>query len=468
MASSLASHSCTAGTLFNRKRQSCIMKGLYLARGGFPERCSRHNNGTLKRAWQQAMPTEPKMTIKILPNRNMLKGKKILLGITGSIAAYKAILLVRLLVKGGAEVKVVMTNAAKSFVSPLVLSTLSNNKVLVDLFDEDTWANHVMLGRWADVMVIAPASCNTLAKMASGQCDNLLLAVYLSATCPVVVSPAMDEDMWHHATTQRNIDLLRSYGNSILNVEKGELASGLIGEGRMAEPETIVQYLTEIFFREKTLAGKKVLVTAGPTYEAIDPVRFIGNHSSGKMGFALAEAFYLQGADVELVTGPTSQRTSYAGIAVTGVTSAQSMYEACTALFPGVDIAVMSAAVADYKPIEVAIEKIKKTNEDLTIQLSKTRDILKSLGEEKKPGQLLVGFALETNNERAYAQSKLQAKNADMIVLNSLRDKDAGFGHDTNKVTVFDRDGNEYNLSLASKQAIAADIVNIIIQKLHA
>ena len=398
----------------------------------------------------------------------MLKGKKILLGITGSIAAYKAILLVRLLVKAGAEVKVVMTEAAKSFVSPLVLSTLSNNKVLIDLFDEDTWANHVMLGRWANVMVIAPASCNTLAKMANGQCDNLLLAVYLSATCPVVVSPAMDEDMWHHFSTQRNIDLLRSYGNTVIDVEKGELASGLVGEGRMAEPEKIVQYLVENFFRDDVLAGKRVLVTAGPTYEAIDPVRFIGNHSSGKMGFALAEAFYLKGAEVELVTGPTNQETNYAGINVTKVTSAQSMYEACTGIFPATDIAVMSAAVADYKPIEVAIEKIKKTNEDLTIQLSKTKDILKSLGEEKKPGQLLVGFALETHNERAYALNKLEAKNADMIVLNSLRDKEAGFGHDTNKVTIFDKEGSEFDLNLASKQDIAADIVNIIIQKLHA
>jgi len=397
----------------------------------------------------------------------MLKGKKILLGITGSIAAYKAILLVRLLVKAGAEVKVIMTESAKNFVSPLVLSTLSNNKVLIDLFDEDTWANHVMLGRWADVMLIAPLSCNTLAKMANGQCDNLLLAVYLSATCPVVVSPAMDEDMWHHPSAKRNIELLKSYGNSIIDVENGELASGLIGEGRMAEPETIVQYLTEHFFRGKELSGKKVLITAGPTYEALDPVRFIGNHSTGKMGFALAEAFYLKGADVELVTGPTNQQTNYNGINVTKVASAEQMYEKCNAIFPTTNIAVMSAAVADYKPIEVATEKIKKTNEDLTIQLSKTKDILKSLGEQKKNGQLLVGFALETNNERQYALNKMQIKNADMIVLNSLRDKNAGFGHDTNKVTVFDKEGNEFALDLASKQNIATDIVNIIIQKIN-
>ncbi|QEC70175.1 bifunctional phosphopantothenoylcysteine decarboxylase/phosphopantothenate--cysteine ligase CoaBC [Panacibacter ginsenosidivorans] len=398
----------------------------------------------------------------------MLKGKKILLGITGSIAAYKTILLVRLLVKAGAEVKVVITESAKSFVSPLVLSTLSNNEVLVDLFDEDTWANHVMLGRWADVMLIAPLSCNTLAKMANGQCDNLLLAVYLSATCPVVVSPAMDEDMWHHPSTKRNIELLQSYGNSIIDVEKGELASGLIGEGRMAEPETIVQYLTEHFFRGLALSGKKVLITAGPTYEALDPVRFIGNHSSGKMGFALAEAFYLNGASVDLVTGPTQLQTNYSGINVTKVSSAEQMYEKCSIIFPSAHIAVMSAAVADYKPIEVAPEKIKKTTEDLTIRLSKTKDILKSLGEQKKKGQLLVGFALETNNEREYALKKMQTKNTDMIVLNSLRDKNAGFGHDTNKVTIFDKEGNEFALDLASKQNIATDIVNIIIQKINA
>jgi len=325
-----------------------------------------------------------------------------------------------------------------------------------------------MLGRWADVMLIAPLSCNTLAKMANGQCDNLLLAVYLSATCPVVVSPAMDEDMWHHPSTKRNIDLLQSYRNSIIDVEKGELASGLIGEGRMAEPETIVQYLTEHFFRGSALKGKKVLITAGPTYEALDPVRFIGNHSSGKMGFALAEAFYLNGADVELVTGPTQQKTPYNGINITKVTSAQEMYDKCNAVFSSCDIAVMSAAVADYKPIEVAAEKIKKTTEDLTIQLSKTKDILKSLGEQKKNGQLLVGFALETNNEREYALKKMQTKNADMIVLNSLRDKNAGFGHDTNKVIVFDKEGNEFALDLASKQHIATDIVNIIIHKINA
>jgi len=397
----------------------------------------------------------------------MLKGKKILLGITGSIAAYKSILLVRLLVKAGAEVKVIMTPEAKSFVSPLVLSTLSNNKVLSDLFDEDTWTNHVMLGRWADVMLIAPLSCNTLSKMASGQCDNLLLAVYLSATCPVVVSPAMDEDMWHHPSTKRNIGLLQSYGNSVINVETGELASGLTGEGRMAEPEKIVLYLTENFFRGKELSGKKVLITAGPTYEAIDPVRFIGNHSSGKMGFALAEAFYMKGADVQLVTGPTHQQTQYEGIKVTHVMSSEDMYEVCKCLFDEIDIAVMSAAVADYKPVTTAKEKIKKKDEDLTLELSKTKDILKALGEKKKQHQLLVGFALETTNEREYALNKVKSKNADMIVLNSLNDPNAAFGYDTNKVTVFDKDGSEHILELASKKNIAGEIVNLVIQKIN-
>ena len=397
----------------------------------------------------------------------MLKGKKILLAITGSIAAYKSILLVRLLVKSGAEVKVIMTPGAKNFVSPLVLSTLSNNKVLVDLFDEDTWANHVMLGRWADVMLVAPLSCNTLSKMASGQCDNLLLAVYLSATCPIVVSPAMDEDMWHHPSTKKNIQSLESYGNKIIDVENGELASGLVGEGRMAEPETIVQYITEQYFRDKKLNGKKVLVTAGPTYEPVDPVRFIGNHSSGKMGFALAEAFYMRGAEVELVTGPTIEQVKYKGINVTHVKTAEAMYNACIGLFNNADITVMSAAVADYSPETPAPEKIKKTEGQLVLNLSKTKDILRSLGKRKQPGQLLVGFALETNNEKEYALGKMKDKNADMIVLNSLKDANAGFGHDTNKVTVFEASGMEHALGLASKQKIAEEIVNIIIDKLN-
>ncbi len=397
----------------------------------------------------------------------MLKGKKILLGVTGSIAAYKAILLLRLLVKAGAEVKVILTPSAKSFVSPLVLSTLSGNKVLIDMFEEDTWANHVMLGRWADVMLVAPLSCNTLSKMATGQCDNLLLAVYLSATCPVVVSPAMDEDMWRHASTQKNIELLKSYGNKIINVETGELASGLFGEGRMAEPETIVQYLLENFFRGTELKEKKVLITAGPTYEAIDPVRFIGNHSTGKMGFALAETFYMKGAEVYLVTGPVKLKTAFKGIHITNVTSGEEMYSACENIFNSVDIAVMSAAVADYKASSVADEKIKKSEDEINLRLVKTKDILKSLGAVKRSDQLLVGFALETNNEKENALQKMKSKNADMIVLNSLRDANAGFGFDTNKVTVFDKTGNETVLPLASKKEIAEQIVNLVIKNLH-
>jgi phosphopantothenoylcysteine decarboxylase/phosphopantothenate--cysteine ligase len=397
----------------------------------------------------------------------MLKHKKILLGITGSIAAYKAILLVRLLVKEGAEVKVIVTEAAKSFVSPLVLTTLSGHKTLSDLFNEDTWANHVMLGRWADVMVIAPLSCNTLAKMANGQCDNLLLATYLSATCPVVVSPAMDEDMWLHASTKRNIGLLREYGNKIIPVEKGELASGLVGEGRMAEPETIIGFLKENVFRSGELAGKKVLVTAGPTYEPIDPVRFIGNRSSGKQGFAVAEALYAKGADVYLVTGPVQLKAAFAGIHVIPVHTAQEMYDACMAIFGGMDVAVLSAAVADYQAAVVADEKIKKHSDELEIPLVKTKDILKSLGAIKKEGQLLVGFALETNNEQENALKKLESKNADIIILNSLRDANAGFGYDTNKITVFSRKGDVKEIPLATKQEIAGEIVNIIIQSLH-
>ncbi len=398
----------------------------------------------------------------------MLEGKKILLGITGSIAAYKAILLVRLLVKAGAEVRVVLTPAAKSFVSPLVLATLTKYKVLTEMFEEDTWANHVMLGRWADVMVIAPLSCNTLAKMANGQCDNLLLAVYLSATCPVVVSPAMDEDMWLHPSTKRNIDLLKQFGNKIIPVEKGDLASGLIGEGRMAEPETIIAFLKENIFRTSELAEKKVLVTAGPTYEPIDPVRFMGNRSSGKMGFSLAEAFYTKGAEVHLVTGPVNLESSFAGIQVTHVQTAQEMADACMSIFGQMNIAVLSAAVADYKAAVVAEEKIKKNSEELDLHLIKTKDILKSLGGIKKDGQLLVGFALETNNEKENALKKMENKNADIIILNSLRNAGAGFGYDTNKITIFHKDGRIIETGLESKQKIADEIVNFIIKSLHA
>lgn len=392
----------------------------------------------------------------------MLKDKKILIGITGSIAAYKIILLVRLLVKAEAEVKVVMTKAATNFVSPLVLSTLSKNKVLVDLADENEWANHVMLGRWADVFLIAPLSCNTLAKMANGICDNLLLAVYLSATCPVVVAPAMDEDMWHHPATKNNIERLKSYGNTVLNVGDGELASGLIGEGRLAEPEYMFNFIVENFGRNRNFEGKKILITAGPTYEALDPVRFIGNHSSGKMGFALAEAFYLQGADVTVISGPTSQKIAYSGIKNVSVVSAEEMYNACIKEFKKTDIAVMSAAVADYKPEIVANQKIKKKEDKFNLKLTKTQDILFELGKQKKKHQFLVGFALETNNEQANALDKLKRKNADCIVLNSLNDSKAGFGYDTNKVSILYKDGTIENFGLKSKKEVAADIISFI------
>lgn len=397
--------------------------------------------------------------------QSMLKGKKILLGVTGSIAAYKAILLVRLLAKEGAEVKVIVTPSAKDFVSALTLSTLSKNKVLAELSDESTWANHVMLGRWADVFLIAPLTCNTLAKMANGICDNLLLASYLSATCPIVVAPAMDEDMWLHASTKKNLKKLDDAGNKIISVKKGDLASGLFGDGRMAEPEEIITYLKENFLRHKKLAGKMVLVTAGPTYESIDPVRFIGNRSSGRMGFAIAECLYEQGAEVTLISGPTNQKTSYRGIHRIDIVSAKQMYDACELYFSVTDIFIMSAAVADYTPVHVADEKIKKKEDTFSLEFSKTKDILHYLGNQKKFSQFIVGFALETNNGKENALKKLKNKNADLIVLNSLGDEGAGFG-DTNKVTIFDKAGNEFHYKTKSKKLVAEDIVDLIIKKI--
>jgi phosphopantothenoylcysteine decarboxylase/phosphopantothenate--cysteine ligase len=391
-----------------------------------------------------------------------LAGKKIALGISGSIAAFKSILLVRLLVKQGAEVKVILTPAAKDFVSPLVLSTLSKNEVVIDLFEENSWANHVALGRWADLMIIAPLSCNTLAKMATGMCDNLLLAVYLSATCPVMVAPAMDEDMWKHPSTKRNINRLNEFGNLIMPVTAGELASGLIGEGRMSEPEDILSFVQQFFLTQTDFKGKKILITAGPTFEAIDPVRFIGNHSSGKMGVAIAEEFAKRGAAVELVLGPSSQQVSWPGITITHVTSAEEMFNACDVLFPSCQVAVMSAAVADYTPVVVAKDKLKKNDNELTIELRRTKDILAHLGTLKNNDQVLVGFALETQNEKAYALKKLEAKNADLIVLNSLNDQGAGFGKDTNKITIFDKNKQEYSFPVKSKKEVAKDIVDTI------
>ena len=391
----------------------------------------------------------------------MIKGKKILLGVTGSIAAYKSIYLVRLLVKAGAEVKVIVTPAAKDFVSTLTLSTLSRNPVMVDLFD-------VMLGRWADVMIIAPLSCNTLAKMATGQCDNLLLATYLSATCPVVVAPAMDEDMWNHPATKENLRKLESFGNNIIPVEKGDLASGLYGEGRMAEPEQILAYISSNFFLTRPLAGKKAVITAGPTYEPIDPVRFIGNNSSGKMGIAIAKELEQRGAEVTLIIGPTQIDISENGISLVKVKTADEMYTAVTDRFAESDITIMAAAVADYTPVAPAPEKIKKQAEHLTVELVRTKDILKSLGEKKSKGQILVGFALETTNEKQYAMDKLQKKNADMIVLNSLNDTGAGFGYDTNKITIFEKGGQEFNFATKSKKAVAKDIIDTIIRLYYA
>ena len=391
-----------------------------------------------------------------------------MVGITGSIAAYKSALLVRQLVKAGAEVKVVMTPAAKDFVAPLTLSTLSKNPVLIDLFEENSWANHVMLGRWADLLLIAPLSCNTLAKMAHGQCDNLLLATYLSATCPVVAAPAMDEDMWRHPATKTNLSTLEAHGVAVIPVETGELASGLVGDGRMAEPDTIISYISRRFFLPDDLRGKKVLVSAGPTQEAIDPVRFISNHSSGKMGIALANELAARGAQVHLVLGPGAVSPRHAAISIYPVHTADEMYERCLALFADADIAVMAAAVADYTPAAAAPEKIKKNDATLTIELIKTKDILKTLGQQKRKGQLLVGFALETTNEREHALAKLAQKNADIIVLNSLRDAGAGFAYDTNKVTIFGKDGSERVYDQKAKQQVAADIVDTIVKMLYA
>jgi phosphopantothenoylcysteine decarboxylase/phosphopantothenate--cysteine ligase len=400
----------------------------------------------------------------------MLQGKKIVLGVTGSIAAYKAAILTRLLVKAGAEVKVVMTAAAKDFITPLTLSTLSKNPVLTEFIKDETgqWNNHVDLGLWADAVVIAPASANTVAKMANGLCDNLLLAVYLSARCPVFLAPAMDLDMLQHPSTQLNLKKVIDYGNSIIEPGYGELASGLVGTGRMAEPEEIILHLERFFTESQKLKGKTVLVTAGPTYEAIDPVRFIGNHSTGKMGFALAENLAKQGAFVNLVTGPTSQHTSHPNISVIHVVSSEDMYKTCIELFPKTDITVLAAAVADYKPVTVANEKIKKKDGNLTLELTKTHDIAASLGKLKHNGQIIVGFALETNQEEENALKKLESKNFDLIVLYSLKDSGAGFGHDTNKITIFDKLNGKHSFELKNKKEVARDIVSAILSKLHA
>ena len=395
----------------------------------------------------------------------MLKNKNIILGVCGSIAAYKSAFLVRLLVRAGANVKVILTPDGANFITPLTLATLSKNPVYTQYFEEESgvWSNHVELGLWADLMIIAPISANTLAKLATGICDNLLTAVYLSAKCPVYVAPAMDLDMWKHETTQSNIDRITGFGNVVISPGSGELASGLFGEGRMAEPEEIVSFLDNSIRKSMPLFGKKVMVTAGPTYEAIDPVRFIGNHSSGKMGFAIADELVKLGAEVTLIAGPSAQKASEM-LKRVDVTSAEDMFNACNAIFEDSDITIMCAAVADYRPKTIANEKIKKQELNLVLELEKTIDILSSLGERKKDNQILVGFALETNDEETYAKGKLEKKNLDLIILNSLNDKGAGFKSDTNKITIFNRALEKTVFDLKSKTEVAKDICEAILK----
>ena len=396
-----------------------------------------------------------------------LKSKKILLGITGSIAAYKAATLARLLMKEGAEVKVILTPSAAAFITPLSLSTLTQNEAHVDFFDNNTWNNHVELGLWADLFIIAPATANTLAKMANGICDNMLLASYLSAKCPVFFAPAMDLDMWKHPSTQRNITTLLEYGNQLIPVENGLLASGLVGKGRLAEPEHIVEYINNHFGQQSKHLSKTILITAGPTYEKIDPVRFIGNHSSGKMGFAIAQALADIGSKVILVKGPTKLNPpQHPNIQVINVQTALEMYDACQQHYPTCDGAILAAAVADYRPINPADSKIKKTKDSqgLTLELVENPDIAKHLGSLKTNQQINIGFALETSNEAANAHKKVLKKNFDFIVLNSLNDKGAGFNHDTNKVSFIDKNNNIQRFELKTKAAVAQDIIDKLIE----
>tara|TARA_R110002126_G_scaffold291243_1_gene451307 strand:- start:51114 stop:52322 length:1209 start_codon:yes stop_codon:yes gene_type:complete len=400
---------------------------------------------------------------------SVLGGKKILLGITAGIAAYKTASLVRLFIKLGADVKVIMTPASKDFITPLTLSTLSKNPVHSAFYDKEDenelWNNHVDLGLWADYFLIAPATANTLSKMANGACNNLLLATYLSAKCPVYFAPAMDLDMYIHPSTKNSLEKLQSFGNVMIPATSGELASGLVGEGRMAEPQDIVAFIENDVLSKLPLKGKKVLITAGPTYEAIDPVRFIGNHSSGKMGFAIANAAANLGAQVILISGPSNQQIQHSFVKRVDVVSANDMYKAAHLYFNEVDIAILAAAVADYKPKNVANQKIKKKDSTLTMELTPTKDILASLGEIKKQ-QYLVGFALETNNEIENAKSKIKRKNLDAIVLNSLQDKGAGFATNTNKITIIDKNLNEKPFELKSKAEVAEDILHEIVKKL--
>ena len=406
---------------------------------------------------------------------HVLHGKKIILGVCGGIAAYKSALLVRLLIKSGAEVQVVMTASAIDFISPLTLSTLSKKPVLHQFVKNEAgeWNNHVALGLWADAMVVAPASANTMAKFANGLCDNLLSAIYLSARCPVFLAPAMDLDMYKHGSTRTNIEKLVSYGNNLIEAGWGELASGLEGQGRLAEPEEIMSRLTAFFQKHEKpghqkLTNKKVLITAGPTYEALDPVRFIGNHSSGKMGFALAEAAAAAGATVTLVSGPVQLSLQNPDIRRIDVRSAEEMYQKCKECFADQDIAIFAAAVADYKPATVSNQKIKKKESQINLSLTKTIDVAGTLGKEKHKGQITVGFALETENEQEHAREKLRKKNFDLVVLNSLNEMGAGFGHDTNKIVIFDRQGNQQEYPLLSKKEVAAKIIEQISKKLDA
>lgn len=402
---------------------------------------------------------------------SILSGKNILLGITAGIAAYKTAGLVRLFIKAGANVKVVMTPASKDFITPLTLSTLSKNPVFSSFTNEEDdnamWNNHVELGLWADLFIIAPATANTMSKMANGTCDNLLLATYLSAKCPVYFAPAMDLDMYKHESTLNSFEKLSAFGNVMIPATSGELASGLIGEGRMAEPEDIVAFIEHDIINKLPLKGKKVLLTAGPTYEAIDPVRFIGNHSSGKMGFEIAKAAANLGAEVILISGPSHQTLTHSLIDVIRVTSAQEMYDEVHKYFDSVDIAILSAAVADYRPKNVSDQKIKKKETTFTIELEKTKDILKSLG-AIKTHQFLVGFALETTNELEHAKGKLESKNLDLIVLNSLNDKGAGFGGSTNKVTFITASQDIIEHDLKSKTEVAQDLMQQILKQTHA
>lgn len=399
----------------------------------------------------------------------MLENKKIVLGVTGSIAAYKACLLVRLLVKKGADVQVVMTPAAKEFVTPLTFATLTQKPVVSEFFDrrDGSWHSHVSMGLWADAMIVAPASASTIGKMANGIADNMLVTTYLSMKAPIFIAPAMDLDMYAHPSTQQNLQKLVSYGNHVIEPGTGFLASTLEGKGRMEEPEHIVETLERFFAGRQKLQGKKVLITAGPTYEKIDPVRFIGNYSSGKMGFALAEACAEQGAEVMLISGPVTLQTKHPAIHRIDVESAAEMYEAATKNFPGVDVAILCAAVADFTPETTADKKIKRKDDDMQLHLQPTQDIAAALGAVKKEKQMLIGFALETDNELENARGKMERKNLDLIVLNSLQDQGAGFRIDTNKVTIIDRSNEPAAYDTKSKKEVAEDIVEVIVRKLQ-